>query len=68
MTADIRSCRRVAQPSPKHGIFACVVATFLRSVDLSGAKLIRNFFDARILSKWTPYYVATIHHTVLRTL
>ena len=40
MTADIRSCRRVAQPSPKHGIFACVVAVFPYLMDMSGARFI----------------------------
>ena len=29
-------------PSPNHGDVACMVATFLRSVDLSGARLIRD--------------------------
>ena len=29
-------------PSPNHGTIACLVATFLRSVDIGGARLIRD--------------------------
>ena len=41
-SASVATLLPCLRPSTNHGAIACLVATFLRSVDIGGARLIRD--------------------------